>query len=89
MQDAIVITEALCEQQRQEDGMAAKRVVAPERHCSATIPDRKRTLARLIHNKDGLSGACRTVLVDFLLLEPKTSKHAQRAPANLTPSARR
>jgi hypothetical protein len=59
------------------------------RHCSATIPDRERTLACLVHNKDGLSGACRTVLADFFPPESKKSKRAKRAPASLKPTANR
>jgi hypothetical protein len=48
------------------------------RLCSATIPDRERTLACLVHNKDGLSGACRTVLAEFL--QPgKKNNRAKRA----------
>ena len=58
------------------------------RHCSATIPDRERTLACLVHNKDGLSGACRTVLAEFLPPDKK-SKRAKRAPASLKPTANR
>ena len=59
------------------------------RYCQATIPDRERTLACLVHNKDGLSGACRTVLAEFLPPAAKKTKRAKRAPANLKPTASR
>lgn len=59
------------------------------RFCSSTIPDRERTLACLIHNKDGLSGACRTVLAEFLPSDSRKSKRAKRSPASLAPSASR
>jgi hypothetical protein len=55
------------------------------RLCQATIPDRERTLACLVHNKAGLSGACRTVLAEFI--SPDKSKRAKRPPANRTSSA--
>jgi hypothetical protein len=58
------------------------------RLCSATIPDRERTLACLIHNKDGLSSACRTVLAEFLPPGKKNNR-AKRAPASLKPTATR
>ena len=59
------------------------------RHCSSTIPDRERTLACLVHHKDALSGACRTVLAEFLPPDSKKSKRAKRAPASLKPTANR
>jgi hypothetical protein len=61
------------------------------RYCQATIPDRERTLACLVHNKDGLSGACRTVLAGLLPPEPpaKKNKRTKRAPVSLSPSASR
>jgi hypothetical protein len=59
------------------------------RYCQATIPDRDRTLACLVHNKDSLSGACRTVLAEFFPPEPKKTKRAKRAPVSLAPAASR
>ncbi len=59
------------------------------RYCQATIPDRERTLACLVHNKDGLSGACRTVLAEFLPPAGKKTKRAKRTPAKLNPTASR
>jgi hypothetical protein len=57
------------------------------RYCQSTIPDRERTLACLVHNKDGLTGACRTVLAEFI--SPKKSKRAKRPPANTTSAVSR
>ncbi len=64
------------------------------RLCQATIPDRERTLACLIQNKDGLSGACRTVLAGFFPPDPPSKKStAKRArqggPVDLSPTANR
>jgi hypothetical protein len=61
------------------------------RYCQATIPDRERTLACLVRNKDGLSGACRTVLASLFPPEPpaKKGKRNKRAPVSLSPAASR
>jgi hypothetical protein len=66
--------------------------------CQATIPDRDRTLACLIQAKDGLSGACRTVLAGFFPPDPPAKKKSgatqQRAkrsggPVDINPTASR
>jgi hypothetical protein len=67
------------------------------RLCQATIPDRDRTLACLIQNKTGLSGACRTVLAEFFPPEPAPKRkkpvtqqqRAKRGPVDLSPTVSR
>ena len=80
-----------CASHQQIDERAAQTACQDDalRYCQATIPDRERTLACLVHNKDGLSGACRTVLAEFLPPAGKKTKRAKRAPANLKPTASR
>jgi hypothetical protein len=79
------------------DEMAARAACQDDafRLCQATIPDRERTLACLIQNKNGLSGACRTVLAEFFPAEQPTRKPAPTrarrggGPVDLNPSANR
>jgi hypothetical protein len=64
------------------------------RYCQATIPDRERTLACLISNKDGISGACRAVLADLIPPDKPAKKQPPRkrpkgGPIDLTPAANR
>ena len=64
------------------------------RFCQATIPDRERTLACLISNKDGISGACRAVLAELIPPDKPAKKQAPRkkpkgGPIDLTPTATR
>jgi hypothetical protein len=81
--------------QAQVDEMQARTACQDDafRLCQATIPDRERTLACLIQNKEGLSGSCRTVLAEFFPPEPKKSarQRAKRGsgPVDLSPSANR
>jgi hypothetical protein len=55
------------------------------RYCQATIPDRERTLACLVHNRDALTGACRSVLAS--VLPPEKKKRVKR-PANVNAASR-
>src|SRR6185436_18540860 len=82
------------------DEMAAQQACQDDafRLCQATIPDRERTLACLIQNKNGLSGACRTVLASFFPPDPPTKRRSgttqERAnkrggPVDLSPTANR
>jgi hypothetical protein len=62
--------------------------------CQATIPDRERTLACLIHYKDSISPACRAVLASVIPPDPPARKKRKRAkpgggPMDLSPTARR
>jgi hypothetical protein len=68
------------------------------RLCSATIPDRERTLACLIYYKDSLSTACRTVLASVIPPDPPPAKKKKKAspkpkqangPVDLSPTAKR
>jgi hypothetical protein len=63
------------------------------RYCQATIPDRERTLACLVQNKDGISGACRAVLVSVIPLDKPAKKPPRQrpkgGPIDLSPAASR
>jgi hypothetical protein len=67
------------------------------RYCQATIPDRDRTLACLLQNRNNLSGACRTVLAEFFPPDPPakrkgggtTQQRAKGGPIDLNPAANR
>ena len=64
------------------------------RFCQATIPDRERTLACLIGNKDGISGACRAVLASVIPPDKPAKKPPRQrpkggGPLDLSPTANR
>ena len=65
------------------------------RYCQAYVPDRERTLACLIRNKDEISRACRAILASLLPPDPPARKKARKrphprgGPIDLSPTAAR
>ena len=55
------------------------------RVCSATIPDRNRTIACMVQNKAQLSAACQAVMAKYAPAEPAPVQTAVAAPRTTMP----
>jgi hypothetical protein len=55
------------------------------RVCSATIPDRNRTIACMVQHKAELSAACQTVMAKYAPAEPAPVQTATATPRTMTP----
>jgi hypothetical protein len=54
------------------------------RVCSATIPDRNRTVACMVQHKSELSAACQVVMAKYAPAEPAPVQMATAAPVRTT-----